>query len=148
MSVVAAASVGAAVGCQLSPEARTTSRPVETASFMTLDEFSAVIAGEQEVTLVEFCVPSGCFRCNEMRSAIDELATDGRQQLTVRRVNLRQYPELAWEFGVTVCPSYIAFRDGKEVFRAAHPTSADLITAKLDDQLNELGADRFVIADR
>ena len=78
-----------------------------------------------------------------MREPIDRLASDRREGLKVRRVNLNRYPQLLWEFGVTGCPSYVAFRDGKEVFRAAYPTSADLIASGLDESLHDSSVDQL-----
>ncbi|MEM9660052.1 MAG: thioredoxin family protein, partial [Planctomycetota bacterium] len=82
---------------------------------MTPDEFGALLDGDADVLLVEFCVPTGCLRCDQMREPIDRLANVRRDQLQVRRLNLSRQPALAWEFGVTVCPSYVAFRGGEEV---------------------------------
>jgi len=130
-----------ASGCQDATRSQSDAPAVESVSYVTADEFAATVAAEGDVVLVEFCVPVGCFRCDELREQIDRLASDKRDRLTVRRVNLNQQPALAKQLGVAVCPSYIAFRGGEEVFRAAYPTSADLIVAGLDASLRNLSAE-------
>ena len=133
----------AMAGCQDESKTQPGTRATSSATYMTVDEFSAALAREDGLLLVEFCVPSGCFRCDAMRQQVDKLARDRLQGLVVRRVNLNQQPQLAWEFDVKVCPSYVAFRDGEEVFRAAYPTSADLIAAGLDEALRASPAEQL-----
>ena len=136
----------ATAGCQVAPVPQPHHATTETVSYMTVSEFTKSLAAEEGVLLVEFCVPSGCFRCDQMRGPIERLASDRRDDLTVRRVNVKQQPELAWEFGVTVCPSYVAFRNGEEVFRAAFPTSADLIASGIKESLLGPSADQLTLA--
>lgn len=138
----------AITGCQVAPYSQADSQAQQTVPYMTLDEFATVVDGDCELTLVEFCVPTGCARCDQMRSSIDQLAVDCQEQLTVRRVNLREQPALAWEFGVTVCPSYVVFRDGQEVYRAAYPVSADLISSGIEDSLSQPTDDQLSVIDR
>lgn len=129
------------LGCQYGTGTQFDADRSESVSYISANEFPATVAGENGVVLVEFCVPIGCFRCDEMREQVDRMATDERERLEVRRVNLNQYPALANELGVSVCPSYIAFRNGEEVFRAAYPTSSDLIVAGLDESLSDSSAE-------
>jgi thioredoxin-like negative regulator of GroEL len=70
-----------------------------------------------------------------MRNPIEQLANTERERLSIRRVDFNKHASLARQLGVSVCPSYIAFHKGKEVFRAAYPTSSDLIAAGLDAAL-------------
>ncbi|MEN0111838.1 MAG: thioredoxin family protein [Planctomycetota bacterium] len=144
LAIVAAGWVSV-IGCQASSEPQVASGPrigdrdVEPAPYLTLDGLTRVVAGDGGVTLVEFCVPTGCVRCDQMRDSIERIASE---RIAVRRFDLSRHPALAWEFGVTVCPSYVAFRDGREVFRAAHPTSADLIASGLEEALRGPAADQ------
>ena len=94
-------------------------------------EVSRLVAESGSPTVLEFCVPVGCFRCDEMRPRINELAEAEAGRLTVRRVNLHQEPELAARWGVTVCPSYVVLAGGQELGRAQYPTSADLIATMI-----------------
>ncbi len=130
--VVASASFLVMLGCQSANSTKSHVQTAESVSYITTEELSAEVAEEDGIVLVEFCVPAGCARCDRMRQPIDQLASDEQRGLTIRRVNLQQQPGLAWELGVKVCPSYIAFRDGEEVFRAEYPTSSDLIAVEID----------------
>lgn len=130
-----------ATGCEDASRIKSEAGPESSVSYITADEFADTVAAESNLVLVEFCVPAGCFRCDEMRAPVDQLASDERERITIRRVNLNQHPALARQLGVSVCPSYIAFRDGEEVFRAAYPTSADLIVAGLDESLRNSTAE-------
>ena len=99
--------------------------------YITSEEFNQFIASADGPTLVEFCVPVGCFRCDEMNPAINKLAEENSGRMTARRVNLNTDRLLAAKWGVTVCPSYVVFFDGKEIGRHEYPTSSDLIAASL-----------------
>ncbi|MEN1681952.1 MAG: thioredoxin family protein, partial [Planctomycetota bacterium] len=124
-----AASLLAAAGCQTHLQAPPVGLLAEPTPYVTLDELSGALSYDDSLVLVEFCVPVSCSRCSTMRDSIDQLASERRGRLTVRRVDLRQHPQLTWEFELATCPSYIVFRDGEEVFRASYPTSVDIIAA-------------------
>ncbi|MEM1305235.1 MAG: thioredoxin family protein [Planctomycetota bacterium] len=137
--------------------------PDEPVPYMSLEDFATTLAAttrvatteaattrahENEVLLVEFCLPAGCPSCDAMREPIDHLASDQHDLLTVRRVDLRKHPQLAWELGFNEYPTYIAFRNGEEVFRATYPTSAELIVSGLGESLRQSSADDIAIAAR
>lgn len=140
--------VAAQGGCRVAPDAATDVRRAEPAPYLTLDELATTLSGDAErrLVLVEFCVPSSCSRCDQMRGPVDRLASSPPAGLAVRRMDLRRHPQLAWEFKISTCPSYIAFRDGEEVFRAAYPTSADLIAARLEEVLAGAPAEQVASA--
>lgn len=99
-------------------------------------ELDQLVTAPEGATLLEFCVPVGCYRCDEMRPSINDFAQEEAGRLTVRRVDLNDERQFAARHGVTVCPTYVVFRDGEEVYRAAYPTSADLIASAVDDSLS------------
>lgn len=129
------------LGCQGTATSTEEADPDSIVPYISANEVADTLAANARLLLVEFCVPVGCFRCDEMREQIDQLASDERERLTIRRVNLNEQPALARQLGISVCPSYIAFRDGQEVFRAAYPTSSDLIVAGLDESLRNSSAE-------
>ena len=96
----------------------------------------AALTVHDQVVLVEFSVPFGCARCDLMRDQIAQLANDQGNRLVYRRVNVSKEPLLASKLRVEMCPSYIAFRDGEELFRTAFPTSADRIAGELERVLS------------
>ncbi|MCA9188332.1 MAG: thioredoxin family protein [Pirellulaceae bacterium] len=127
-------------GCQEETRTESDTPAVESVPYVSADEFADAVAGDDAV-LIEFCVPFGCFRCDEMCEQIDRLAASQQGELVVRRIDLNQQPAIARQFGVSVCPSYIAFRNGEEVFRTAYPTSSGLIVAGLDESLRNSSAE-------
>ena len=101
--------------------------------FADAAEIAQLLASSDQPTLLEFCVPVGCARCEAMREPINGLALRQTGQLHVRRVNLNFERDLAARLGVSVCPTYVVVAAGKEVGRAPYPTSADLVEALIPD---------------
>lgn len=120
------------IGCSNEPS-QSSLREADDASvpYYTARELKSVLAEQTHPVLVEFCVPTGCYRCEEMRPQINQLAKDESNGIEVVRVDLHLDRALANEMGVTACPSYIAFDGGEEVFRSAYPTSFNLIASEL-----------------
>ena len=106
---------------------------ISASPYISLQEFHSLLAESSQPVLVEFGVEIGCFRCDELRPQIERLAEQYSDRAVVRRINLNQARKLAAQLGVTVCPTYIAFVDGDERFRASYPTSGDLLAAQLAD---------------
>lgn len=99
--------------------------------YYTARELKTALAEHTNPVLVEFSVPVGCSRCDTMRPQVNELADYKPNDIEVLRVNFNHDRVLANQLGVTVCPTYIAFEDGQELFRIAYPTSGDLIASEL-----------------
>lgn len=94
-------------------------------------EVQRLVKKTEQPMLLEFCVPVGCFRCDEMCPSINNLAQDEADRLTVRRININTNRQLAAQWGVRSCPTYVVVANGQEVGRAEFPTSADLISAMI-----------------
>ena len=129
------------MGCQQATPPPTQNAPSFT--FASLVEYPyvntadllAALTVEDQVVFVEFSMPVGCARCDLMRDQITQLVEERHAQVVYRRVNVRNEPQLASKLGITMCPSYLAFRNGKEILRTAFPASADLIAGELDRAL-------------
>lgn len=87
-----------------------------------LDETeSIVITKEQleeklqkgEKMLVDFYAP-WCHACNEMKP---EIAKAMKENVTIYKVNIDEYREVAIKYGVRYLPTVLSFKDGKEVDR-------------------------------
>lgn len=125
----------AIAGCQAVRTAPTVDAPAATAGLMTLEDFATALS---DPDLVEVYFRSGCSRCDATRGPIGCLASDRRGGLSIRRVDLRQHPQLWWDFKLNACPSYVAFRSVQEVLRAEHQTSTDFIENQLDESFGNL----------
>lgn len=136
MWISLATAIGAlpTVGCSQSPSPAAI-RPAA-AAYVPAANFKQLLTSSAEPVLVEFGVETGCARCDELRSQVERLADQFSGRAKVRRINLNAERALAAEMGVTICPTYIAFVEGQEVFRISYPTSGDLITSQLEDSIN------------
>lgn len=127
-----AASLLLTAGCQEAAWHEVKNHNKQLIKYISTDEFSESMTVNDKIILVEFCVPHGCFRCDEMRQHINRLATNEQDRTLVQRINLTHDHALASQLGVTICPSYVAFRNGEEIFRTEYPTTGDLIAVELD----------------
>lgn len=120
------------VGCQNSDRSSARDSIDTTLPYLSARELHDRLAKQDGPVLVEFCVPSGCARCETMRSQVNELAQGKAKEVAVLRVDFTLDRALANQLGVTVCPSYLAFDGGQELFRISYPTSGDLLASALD----------------
>ena len=109
----------------------------ESVPYVTSADLQRKLSTDNGLVLVEFCVPAGCHRCDQMRGQVDTLAENKKDRANVCRVNLTSERSYALQNGINMCPTYVAYVDGREVFRAAYPTSGDMLAVELD-RLTEL----------
>lgn len=119
----------AASGC--APASPPASNTTSAAPYISAVELNRLLGSRQRLVLVEFSVEHGCFRCDELRPQFEQLAQENDGKWVARRVNLNYERSLVAELGITVCPSYVAFVDGREAFRSAYPASKDLLQSQL-----------------
>ena len=129
LKLVALVVVSGTLGCMQGEDPRLSAVP--DVPYVDGTEVKRLVKNSSEPLLLEFCVPVGCFRCDDMRSSINALAKEESDRLSVFRVNLNIDRKLAAEWGVTVCPTYVVIAEGQEVNRTAYPTSADLVSAMI-----------------
>lgn len=72
-----------------------------------------------------------------MRPQVDSLIEQLGERATVCRINLNSERQLVAKLKVTVCPTYVAFVNGKELFRMAYPTSGDLLLARFLESIRD-----------
>ena len=92
---------------------------------------------DDSLVFVEFCVPVGCARCDEMREQVDRLASENAAEAIFCRVNLHSGRDFAAQHGVRVCPSYALFHRGQMQLLAAYPTTGDLLAGALYRSLQD-----------
>ncbi|MEL7498066.1 MAG: thioredoxin [Planctomycetota bacterium] len=85
------------------------------ATEFTPDTFKSVLESEQPV-LVDFW-GHGCPPCKRLGPVIDELATDNEGKSLVGKVNVHDHQELAVEYGISVIPTILLFKNGEVVER-------------------------------
>ncbi len=82
----------------------------------TDDDFDAIIANQEGVTIVDFWAP-WCGPCRMMGPILDEIAVE-QAELGVRvvKVNSDEAPETARRFEIRSIPTVIFFKDGEPEF--------------------------------
>lgn len=102
------------------------------------DDLISQVAQDTRPMVVEFGVPMGCYRCNDMRPEFDRLARMFSAEISFVRVDFNASAPLASKYGATVCPSYVVFSGGERVACYQYPTSADLLGSELGKLIGPL----------
>jgi thioredoxin 1 len=84
-------------------------------SAVTDDAFAAQVLESEQPVLVDFTA-SWCPPCRVMKPVLAELAAD-RDDLRVVQLDVDADQRTAAEYGVLSMPTFILFRDGREVKR-------------------------------
>ncbi len=84
----------------------------------TLDDatFAGAVAAARGPAVVEF-MSYGCEHCRAMEPVLQGLAQTS--EMTFFRVNVAAEPDLAERLQIDVTPTFVMFRDGREVGREA-----------------------------
>lgn len=88
---------------------------------MDQTQFENARNGETPV-LVDFWAP-WCTYCRRIGPAYDKLAEEYGDTLTVGKVNIDEYPQLAQEERIEVIPTLVLYRNGRAVDSITAPES-------------------------
>ena len=78
------------------------------------DNFDTFISQSDKPVLVDFWA-TWCGPCRMLSPVVEEVSREHENELTVGKVNVDDYPELAQKFGVLSIPTLILFKDGQPV---------------------------------
>lgn len=121
--------VSAIVGCSRSnTEITSELPPLPVVRGSELQDF---VSRSDKPVLVEFGVDYQCDRCRQMKDGIAELAEKFEGRAAVVRVDFNSNATLVSQFGGTICPTYVFFRDGQAVKTESFPVSADILESEL-----------------
>ena len=91
-------------------------------------EFDTLINAYKPV-LVDFFA-TWCGPCQMMEPIIEEIAKEARD-FEVLKIDIDQAPELAAKYNVMGVPTFIVFKNGKEMDRIAQAVSKDILLEKI-----------------
>lgn len=100
---------------------------------VTADDFDTVVTSETP-TLVDFWA-DWCGPCHLVAPALEEIAAEHGRDLTVAKLNIDEYPEIAQDYGVMSIPTLIIFKDGVEKKRLVGAQPKYAIEAELAEFL-------------
>ncbi|MCM8794592.1 MAG: thioredoxin [Candidatus Omnitrophica bacterium] len=83
---------------------------------VTQANFQTEVLQSKTLVIVDFWA-SWCAPCRAIAPVLDELALAYKGKLTVGKVNVDEYPDLAAQFGILNIPTLIFVKEGKEVDR-------------------------------
>ena len=76
-----------------------------------------------------------CGPCRMMEPVLEEIAKEYDQKVKVVKLNIDQNQDTAVKFGVTSIPTFLFFKDGKEVDRVVGAFPKKQFAKKLDAHL-------------
>lgn len=123
------------VGCQ--PAQPT--KPVADDDILSLPQvtnstFKKKVLQNSKPVLVEVGVNYGCPACESMKPQVSEVARQLEGQIEVLQVHFRSEQALVQQLGVSQCPTYLIFSQGRLKKTIKGETSADVLI----DRLNEI----------
>ena len=88
---------------------------------MNQQQYTQAVQGSKPV-LVDFWAP-WCGYCRRIAPALDKLAQQIGEEVTIAKGNIDEEPRLADQLGIEVIPTLILYRDGKALGSIVAPDS-------------------------
>ncbi len=92
------------------------------------------VIGEGKPVLVDFFA-TWCGPCQMMLPVIEEIANEFNQDFSVATLDIDQNAESAAKYGVMSVPSFLVFKDGKEVARMMGAMPKEMLISKVKEAI-------------
>lgn len=76
------------------------------------NSFNEAIEEKNKITLVDFWAP-WCGPCRQLGPTLEEVSSEYASKVTVGKVNVDDFPDIAGKFNIRGIPTMILFKDGK-----------------------------------
>jgi thioredoxin 1 len=104
---------------------------------LTAESWDREVAGAAGPVLVDFWA-SWCPPCRKLAPAIDALASEVAGRVTVGKLDVDAFPEVAGRYGIVSIPTLLLFKDGHVVARRVGALPMEALRDMLE--LEEEGA--------
>lgn len=102
--------------------------------FLTNEDFDSVI--NSGIVLIDFFA-DWCGPCKMMEPIIEELASETEGKLVIAKVNVDESSDLASKYQIFSIPTFIIFKDGKEVERMVGAVGKSGILEKIQEYISK-----------
>ncbi len=102
------------------------------AKALNRETFTAEIESREYPVFVDFWA-AWCPPCRMMDPVIKQLAERYREKVIIRKLNTDLYRKIAKEYNVSGIPTYILFKDGREIWRHVGAVSRKKLEEVLDE---------------
>ena len=98
----------------------------------TGENFTSEVLESKSPVLVDFWAP-WCSPCRAVLPAVEKIADEFADAVSVGKLNIDTDPDVARQFGVQSIPTFIVFKEGKPVSHSVGALSKDKLTKLLND---------------
>lgn len=99
---------------------------------VTQQNFREAVLQNERAVLLDFWAP-WCTHCNRLAPVLDELAEKLRDSLLLAKISTDESPVLTQQFGISVIPTLILFRNGARSEALVNPPSMEAILDFLEE---------------
>ena len=98
---------------------------------LTSGNINEVLNAEGALVIVDFWAV-WCGPCRMMEPVLEELNSEVGEIVTIAKLNVDEYPDIAREYGVRNIPTMLFFKNGKIVDKSVGAVPKQVIQSKLD----------------